>query len=92
VRDQFHAFAEEKIVPFAHGWHLRDELIPLPLIEELAALGVFGLTAPEAYGGSGLGKVAMCVVSEALSPGLDRHGIAGHPLGDRRRTDHRPRH
>jgi len=77
VREQFHAFAEEKIVPFAHGWHLRDELIPLPLIEELAALGVFGLTAPEAYGGSGLGKVAMCVVSEALSRGWIGTGSLG---------------
>ena len=77
IRDQFHAFAEEKIVPFAHGWHLRDELIPLPLIEELAALGVFGLTAPEAYGGSGLGKVAMCVVSEALSRGWIGTGSLG---------------
>ncbi|WP_436063592.1 acyl-CoA dehydrogenase family protein [Phenylobacterium sp. LjRoot97] len=77
VRDQFHAFAEEKIVPFAHGWHLRDELIPLPLIDELAALGVFGLTAPEEYGGSGLGKVAMCVVSEALSRGWIGTGSLG---------------
>ncbi|MET3527004.1 acyl-CoA dehydrogenase family protein [Phenylobacterium koreense] len=77
VRDQFHAFAEEKIVPFAHGWHLRDELIPLPLIEELSALGVFGLTAPETYGGSGLGKVAMCVVSEALSRGWIGTGSLG---------------
>lgn len=77
VREQFHAFAEEKIVPFAHGWHLRDELIPLRLIEELAALGVFGLTAPEAYGGSGLGKVAMCVVSEALSRGWIGTGSLG---------------
>jgi (2S)-methylsuccinyl-CoA dehydrogenase len=67
VRDQFHAFAAEKIAPHAHGWHMRDELIPLALIEEMGALGVFGLTAPEAWGGSGLGKVAMCVVSEALS-------------------------
>lgn len=77
VRDQFHAFAEEKIVPFAHGWHLRDELIPLSLIEELAGLGVFGLTAPEVYGGSGLGKVAMCVVSEALSRGWIGTGSLG---------------
>ena len=77
VRDQFHAFAEEKIVPFAHGWHLRDELIPLPLIDELAALGVFGLTAPEEFGGSGLGKVAMCVVSEALSRGWIGTGSLG---------------
>ncbi len=77
VRDQFHAFTSEKITPHAHGWHLRDELIPLPLIEELAELGVFGLTAPEAYGGSGLGKVAMCVVSEALSRGWIGTGSLG---------------
>ena len=77
VRDQFHAFTNEKISPHAHGWHLRDELIPLQLIEELAELGVFGLTAPEAYGGSGLGKVAMCVVSEALSRGWIGTGSLG---------------
>ena len=69
VRDQFHAFADEKITPHAHGWHMRDELIPLPLLDELGDLGVFGLTAPEAWGGAGMGKVAMCVVSEALSRG-----------------------
>ncbi len=77
VRDHFHAFADEKIAPFAHGWHLRDELIPLALIEELAALGVFGLTAPETYGGAGMGKVAMCVVSEALSRGWIGTGSLG---------------
>jgi (2S)-methylsuccinyl-CoA dehydrogenase len=77
VRDQFRAFAAEKIAPFAHGWHLRDELIPLPLLEELGALGVFGLTAPEEWGGSGLGRVAMCVVTEALSRGWIGTGSLG---------------
>ncbi|MET0274490.1 MAG: acyl-CoA dehydrogenase family protein, partial [Phenylobacterium sp.] len=77
VRDQFTAFAAEKIGPHAHGWHLRDELIPLELYEELADLGVFGLTAPEDWGGSGLGKVAMCVVSEALSRGWIGTGSLG---------------
>jgi (2S)-methylsuccinyl-CoA dehydrogenase len=77
IRDQFHAFTDEKITPFAHGWHLRDELIPLKLLEELGDLGVFGLTAPEAWGGSGLGKVAMCVVSEALSRGWIGTGSLG---------------
>ncbi len=77
IRDQFHAFTAEKIAPFAHGWHLRDELIPLSLLEEMGALGVFGLTAPEAWGGSGLGKVAMCVVTEALSRGYIGTGSLG---------------
>jgi (2S)-methylsuccinyl-CoA dehydrogenase len=67
IRDQFHAFAEEKVTPFAHEWHLKDQLIPIELVEELGALGVFGLTIPEEYGGSGMGKTAMCVVSEELS-------------------------
>jgi (2S)-methylsuccinyl-CoA dehydrogenase len=77
VRDQFHAFTSEKIIPHAHGWHLRDELIPLGLLEELGDLGVFGLTAPEAWGGAGMGKVAMCVVSEALSRGWIGAGSLG---------------
>jgi (2S)-methylsuccinyl-CoA dehydrogenase len=77
VRDQFTAFALEKVTPHAHGWHVRDELIPLALLEELGALGVFGLTAPEEWGGSGLGKVAMCVVSEALSRGWIGAGSLG---------------
>ncbi len=69
VREQFRRFAEERVVPHAHGWHLRDELVPLSLIEELADLGVFGLTVPEAHGGLGMSKQAMCVVTEELSRG-----------------------
>ena len=67
IRDQFHALAEAKVTPFAHQWHLKDQLIPLELVKELGDLGVFGLTVPEEYGGSGMGKMAMCVVSEELS-------------------------
>ena len=57
VRDQFHKFSKEKIEPFAHEWHLKDELIPVNIIEELAELGVFGLTIPEEFGGTGLTKL-----------------------------------
>jgi (2S)-methylsuccinyl-CoA dehydrogenase len=77
IRDQFRRFADEKVAPFAHDWHLNDALIPLPLIQELADLGVFGLTVPEAYGGMGLGKQAMCVVSEELSRGYIGVGSLG---------------
>ncbi len=69
IRDQFFRFAQDKVAPFAHQWHLKDELIPLALIDELSALGVFGLTIPEKFGGAGLSKTAMCVVSEELSRG-----------------------
>ena len=67
IRDQFRKFADDKIVPYAHGWHCNDELIPLEILQEMGALGVFGLTIPEEFGGSGMGKTAMCVVSEELS-------------------------
>ncbi len=67
IRDQFRRFADDRIMPHAHGWHLRDEFIPMEIVEEMGALGVFGLTIPEEYGGSGMGKAAMCVVSEELS-------------------------
>jgi (2S)-methylsuccinyl-CoA dehydrogenase len=77
IRDQFAAFSREKIAPHAHGWHLKDELIPLALLQEMGELGVFGLTAPEEWGGSGLGKVAMCVVTEALSRGYIGAGSLG---------------
>jgi (2S)-methylsuccinyl-CoA dehydrogenase len=67
IRDQFHKFAEAEVAPYAHQWHMKDELIPLEILEHMGELGVFGLTIPEEYGGSGLGKTAMCVVSEVLS-------------------------
>ncbi|GIR95128.1 MAG: hypothetical protein CM15mP98_00980 [Paracoccaceae bacterium] len=69
IRREFYKFTKDKIEPFAHEWHLKDELIPLKLIEELANLGVFGLTIPEEFGGTGLDKISMCVVSEELSRG-----------------------
>ncbi|MCY4151216.1 MAG: acyl-CoA/acyl-ACP dehydrogenase [Aestuariivita sp.] len=69
IRDQFRRYTIEQIDPRAHEWHLRDELIPMAMIKQLAELGVFGLTIPEEFGGLGLPKAAMCVVSEELSRG-----------------------
>jgi len=69
IRDQFRRFADEEVTPHAHGWHLRDELIPMEIIEKLADMGVFGLTIPENLGGFGLSKASMVVVSEELSRG-----------------------
>ena len=77
VREQFRRFAVEKVEPFAHEWHLKDELIPMEIITEMAELGVFGLTIPEEYGGFGMSKTAMCVVSEELSRGYIGVGSLG---------------
>ena len=77
IRDQFRRYAVQKVEPFAHEWHLKDELIPMEVIEELAEMGVFGLTIPEEYGGFGLSKASMCVVSEELSRGYIGVGSLG---------------
>jgi len=69
IRAQFRRFADDRVVPNAHEWHLKDELIPMEIIEELAEMGVFGLTIPEEFGGFGLTKASMVVVSEELSRG-----------------------
>jgi (2S)-methylsuccinyl-CoA dehydrogenase len=67
IRDQVRRFAARTVAPQVQEWHRRDELIPLPIIEELAGIGVFGMTIPEEHGGLGLGKTAMAIVSEELS-------------------------
>ena len=77
IREQFRRYAVEKVEPFAHDWHLKDELIPMSVIEDLAEMGVFGLTIPEEYGGFGLSKASMCVVSEELSRGYIGVGSLG---------------
>lgn len=77
IREQFRRYAVEKVEPFAHEWHLKDELIPIEIIDDLAEMGVFGLTIPEEYGGYGLSKASMCVVSEELSRGYIGVGSLG---------------
>ena len=77
IRDQFRRYADEKVIPFAQAWHLKDELIPMEIIQDLAGMGVFGLTIPESYGGFGLSKASMVVVSEELSRGYIGVGSLG---------------
>ena len=69
VRDQFRRYADDRIIPHAHQWHLDNAYIPIDVVSEMSDLGVFGLTIPEEFGGLGMGKTAMCVVSEELSRG-----------------------
>ena len=77
IREQFRRFSVDKVEPHAHEWHLKDELIPMDIIDDMAELGVFGLTIPEEYGGFGLSKASMCVVSEELSRGYIGVGSLG---------------
>ncbi|MCJ7528535.1 MAG: acyl-CoA dehydrogenase family protein [Methyloceanibacter sp.] len=77
IREEMRRFSDAEIIPHAQGWHLKDEYVPLELIAQMSELGVFSLTLPEEYGGLGLGKEAMCVVSEELSRGYIGVGSLG---------------
>jgi (2S)-methylsuccinyl-CoA dehydrogenase len=77
VRDEMRKFADDRVVPHAHDWHRRNSYIPLDVIAQMSELGVFSLTIPDEYGGMGLGKESMCVVSEELSRGYIGVGSLG---------------
>jgi (2S)-methylsuccinyl-CoA dehydrogenase len=77
VREEMRKFALSEVIPHAHGWHLKNQYIPLEIIAHMSELGVFGLTISESYGGLGLGKESMCVVSEELSRGYIGVGSLG---------------
>ena len=79
IRDQFRRFADDRIIPHAQKWHLENALIPDEVVAEMAELGVFGVSIGPEHGGLGLGKVAMCLVTEELSRGW----IAAGSLGTR---------
>lgn len=77
VRSQFAKFVEGEVIPQAQDIHRRDVLIPMEIVDQMSELGVFGLTIPEEYGGLGMSKVAMCVVTEELSRGYIGVGSLG---------------
>ncbi|MER7557110.1 acyl-CoA dehydrogenase family protein [Nocardioides sp. NPDC126508] len=61
VRD----FAQKEIAPHASQWD-RDHHFPVDVVHKMGELGLFGLTAPEAYGGGEGDLVALCVAIEEL--------------------------
>jgi (2S)-methylsuccinyl-CoA dehydrogenase len=77
IRDEMHKFSDTEVIPNAHKWHLTNSYIPYEIISQMSELGVFALTIPEEFGGMGLGKESMCVVSEELSRGYIGVGSLG---------------
>ena len=77
IREEMRKFADSEVIDHAQGWHRTNSYIPLDIISQMAELGVFGLTIPEEFGGMGLGKESMCVVSEELSRGYIGVGSLG---------------
>jgi (2S)-methylsuccinyl-CoA dehydrogenase len=77
IRAEMRKFADSEVIGQAQGWHRTNSYIPMEVIGQMAELGVFGLTIPEKFGGMGLGKESMCVVSEELSRGYIGVGSLG---------------
>jgi (2S)-methylsuccinyl-CoA dehydrogenase len=77
IREQYRRFTNAEIIPDAHGWHLANQLIPDATVTAMAELGTFGVCIPEAFGGLGLSKLVMCVVTEELSRGWIGAGSLG---------------
>ncbi|MFL6822705.1 MAG: acyl-CoA dehydrogenase family protein [Xanthobacteraceae bacterium] len=77
MREEMRKFADSEIAPQAQQWHRTNSYIPLEVVAQMSELGVFGLTIPQDYGGLGLGKESMCVVSEELSRGYIGVGSLG---------------
>ena len=77
IREEMRKFADSEVAPQAQQWHRTNSYIPLDIIAQMSELGVFGLTIPQNYGGLGLGKESMCVVSEELSRGYIGVGSLG---------------
>ena len=61
VRD----FAEKEIAPHAAQWD-RDHHFPVDVVQKMGSLGLFGLTAPEQYGGADGDFTSLCVAIEEI--------------------------
>ncbi|MGH8988560.1 MAG: acyl-CoA dehydrogenase family protein, partial [Acidimicrobiales bacterium] len=73
ARETFHRFADNEVRPHAEHVHRTNSDIPETIISGLAALGGFGLSVPEEYGGFASGGendvMGMVVATEELSWG-----------------------
>ena len=70
ARDSFARFAQDVVAPVAEKIHRQDLTVPESLLEPMRAMGVFGLSIPETYGGTAGEREntpMMIAVTEALS-------------------------
>ena len=68
IADAVRDFAQERLRPFAEQWD-KAHRFPREAIEEMAALGLFGMLVPEQYGGSDTGYVAYAMALEEIAAG-----------------------
>ncbi len=75
IRESARNFADKEIAPRAAAID-RDNLFPRDLWPKMGALGLHGITAPEEYGGLGLGYLEHCVAMEEVSRASGSVGLS----------------
>src|SRR5258708_8565961 len=73
-RDLMRDFTRKSIAPVAREWELAGRY-PEEIVEEMKAMGLFGMLVPEAYGGIAIDAVSYSVVFEEISKAW--MGVAG---------------
>jgi short/branched chain acyl-CoA dehydrogenase len=66
VRDTVRGFARNRVAPVAAELD-REQRFPYDLVEELAQLGLMGMTIPEEYGGAGADTLSYAIAVEELT-------------------------
>lgn len=66
VRDLARSFARREIAPYAAQWD-RDATFPTEAVRAMAQVGLLGMTAPEAWGGSAADAVSLALAVEELA-------------------------
>jgi alkylation response protein AidB-like acyl-CoA dehydrogenase len=74
VRDAVRDFVRDRVVPRAAEWSEAGEF-PMPLLPELASVGLTGLTIPTEHGGSGVDALTAALVAEELGAGDGSIGL-----------------
>jgi (2S)-methylsuccinyl-CoA dehydrogenase len=69
TRESVRSFARNEVAPNAEKLHRQDDLVSDELIAKMAEQGYFGLSIPEAYGGTEFGNLAMILTTEELAAG-----------------------
>ncbi len=91
-RDTLRSFVEKEIIPVASEWE-REDRYPTEIVETMKAMGLFGITIPEEYGGLGVDMVSFALVFEEIARGwMGVAGILGSALAgllDHRQARHR---
>ena len=68
IRNTYRDFCQQELPPeYVRQMDDNCDFLPQDLLQKFAALGTMGLSIPEEYGGSGLGVIETCIVTEEIA-------------------------